>query len=136
MQQGERLYECLVATYEALKENASDLGNGEYLYEGSLSELMKKYEIKNQHSIILTKLENMDCITRMQRGNAYQPSKVALHRDPTWPEFQASGPTYGGKNRKSSMQQRIEDVVRRQNDLEDRMDRLEYYYETQTGTDQ
>jgi len=119
--QGEKLYEKLVSAYEALDANAEDLDGSSKLFEGSTTDVLVSIGLNGQYSIVLKKLETMGCITRLQRGNAYQISKITLHRPPSWEEFKAAGPTYGTKGDTTSDKQRINDLNNRLAAVEDRL---------------
>jgi adenylosuccinate synthase len=119
--QGEKLYEKIVSAYEALDAGAEDLDGSSKLFEGNTTDALVAVGLNGQYSIVLNKLETMGCITRLQRGNAYQVSKITLHGPPSWEEYKAAGPTYGTKAEMTSDKQRINDLNNRITALEDRL---------------
>jgi adenylosuccinate synthase len=123
--QGEKLYEKMASAYEALNAGAEDLDGSSKIFEGNTTDALVAVGLNGQYSIVLNKLETMGCITRIQRGNAYQISKITLHRPPSWEEFKAAGPTYGTKGDMTSDKQRINDLNNRLAAVEDRVAAVE-----------
>jgi len=119
--QGEKLYEKLVSAYEALDANAEDLDGSSKIFEGNTTDALVTVGLNGQYSVVLNKLETMGCITRLQRGNAYQISRITLHRPPSWQEFKAAGPTYGAKGEMTSTKRSINDLNNRIAAVEDRL---------------
>ena len=111
----------MVSAYEALDASAENLDGSSKIFEGSTTEALVAAGLNGQYSVALNKLESMGCITRLQRGNAYQISKITLHRPPSWEEFRAAGPTYGVKGNMSSYKQSINDLSNRLAAVEDRL---------------
>lgn len=111
-----KTYERCVELYNALAGGADSEG----MFKGSVRDLATGIGITRDHvSLLMTYLTKMNCVAIVQRGNRHTTSEYLIKEPPTPGTYRQS------YERKSPTQQRVSDLIRVVQSLDERISRLE-----------
>lgn len=120
------LFKHCITLYGAMREEATDVGDDQHLWEGALVQKVDQVIGAGYYSTVVNALKKMGCIAMRRRGNVARPSQWYMLGEPTLESFHSASVGYASTGAAATRNEQIvKDLNNRVTALEREMERMQ-----------